>query len=63
MRRITIIEETQAGKSKEEKATRKKQTREKTRKRDYIKTLCFNVVSAMLFLRGCFKCSTTRGMF
>lgn len=63
MRRKEIGEETQAGKSKGEKATRKKQTREKTRKRDYIKTLCFNVVSTILFSCGCFKCSTTRGKF
>ncbi len=51
MRRKEIGEETQAGKSKEEKATRKK-----ARKKDYIKTLCFNVVFTMLFSRGCFRC-------
>ncbi len=56
MRRKEIGEETQAGKSKEEKATRKKVTRKKTLKRDYIKTLCFNVVSSILFSRGCFRC-------
>lgn len=51
MRRKDIREETQAGKSKEEKVTRKK-----TLKRDYIKTLCFNVVSTILFSCGCFRC-------
>lgn len=56
MRRMAIGEETQVGKSKGEKATRKKQTREKTRKRDYIKTLFFNVVSTILFSCGCFRC-------
>ena len=56
MQRKEIGEETQAGKSKGEKATRKKYTKEKTRKRDYIKTLCFNVVSSILFSRGCFRC-------
>lgn len=56
MRRKEIGEETQAGKSMEEKATRKKEIREKTRKRDHIKTLCFNVVSAIIFSRGCFRC-------
>lgn len=56
MRRKEIVEETQAGKSKEEKATRKRVTRKKARKKDYIKTLCFNVVFTMLFSRGCFRC-------
>ncbi len=61
MRRKEIGEETQTGKSKEEKATRKKvtrkkATRKKARKKDYIKTLCFNVVSTILFSCGCFRC-------